>query len=75
MDHITRLDVIDKIKDDYVFAGTLTPVHVEVERLDRSAITATYKKNSYKMILDTAGVNLQLNLASSESVTLVEYFE
>ena len=74
MDLITRLDAIDDIVKSYTFDGTLDPVMIRV--VDRTQGVNVEGNpayvREYLMILDTSGINLELNLPSSTSISLIE---
>lgn len=77
MDLITRLDAIDDIVREYILGGDLKPITIRIVAIkkefnvENQPIYSKYSKE-YMMILDTGGINLELNLPSSTSISLIE---
>ena len=72
-----RLDVMGKAVSTYLLKGGITPLEVKLEipSVSPSGDDIQYDDTEYMMMLADVGINGELNLASSMSCRLIEYFE
>ena len=72
-----RLDVMGKAASQYLLEGGVSPLEVKLEipSVSPNGEDIQYDDKEYKMMLADVGINGELNLASSMSCRLIEYFE